>query len=58
MTQNSTSAPASADARKASRLETMPDDLFEDFKNAVDAYERESDDERQAGALHPYAGTT
>ena len=32
---------AKADTRKASRLETMPDDLFEDVKQAVDAYERE-----------------
>jgi prevent-host-death family protein len=28
-----------ADARKAGRLETMPDGLFEDFKEAVTAYE-------------------
>lgn len=35
---------AKADTRKAARLETMPDDLFEDFKEAVDAYEREGDE--------------
>src|SRR5256885_8809900 len=29
---------AKADTRKAGRLETMPDDLFEDFKQAVAAY--------------------
>ncbi len=45
MTQNSTSDPASADTRKVGRLETMPDDLFEEFKQAVDAYERDSDEE-------------
>jgi prevent-host-death family protein len=35
---------AKADPRKAGRLETMPDDLFEDVKEAVSAYERESDE--------------
>jgi prevent-host-death family protein len=33
-----------ADTRKAGRLETMPDDLFEDVKNAVSAYEQEGDE--------------
>jgi prevent-host-death family protein len=31
---------ARADTRKAGRLETMPDDLFEDLKQAVTAYEQ------------------
>lgn len=35
---------ARADTRKAGRLETMSDDLFEEVKEAVDAYERESDE--------------
>lgn len=35
---------AKADTRKAGRLETMPDDLFEEVKKAVSAYERESDE--------------
>jgi prevent-host-death family protein len=35
---------ARADTRKAGQLETMPDDLFEDVKRAVGAYERESDE--------------
>jgi prevent-host-death family protein len=35
---------ASADTRKAGHLETMPDELFEEVKEAVDAYERESDE--------------
>jgi len=35
---------ARADTRKAGRLETMPDDLLEEVKKAVDAYERESDE--------------
>jgi prevent-host-death family protein len=35
---------ARADTRKAGRLETMPDELFEEVKEAVDAYERESDE--------------
>ena len=35
---------ARADSRKAGRLESMPDDLFEEVKSAVDAYERESDE--------------
>lgn len=30
---------ARTDTRKAGRLETMPDDLFEDVKKAVSAYE-------------------
>jgi prevent-host-death family protein len=33
-----------ADTRKAGRLETMPDDLFEGVKEAVSAYEQESDE--------------
>ncbi len=33
---------ARADTRKAGRLETMPDDLFEDVKKTISAYERES----------------
>ena len=28
----------------AGRIETMPDDLFEDVKEAIDAYERETDE--------------
>lgn len=35
---------ARADTRRVGRLETMPDDLFEEIKEAVDAYERESDE--------------
>jgi prevent-host-death family protein len=35
---------AKADTRKAGRLETMPDHLFDDVKEAVSAYERESDE--------------
>ena len=35
---------ARAETRTASRLETMPDELFEDVKRAVDAYERDGDD--------------
>jgi prevent-host-death family protein len=35
---------ARADTRTTGRLETMPDELFEDVKRAVDAYERASDD--------------
>jgi hypothetical protein len=35
---------ARADTRKAGRLETMPDDVFEDVKRAVGAYEREGDE--------------
>jgi len=35
---------AKADTRKAGRLETMPDDLFEDVKAAIAAYEHESDE--------------
>ena len=35
---------AKADTRKAGRLETMPDDLFESVKEAVDAYEQEGDE--------------
>jgi prevent-host-death family protein len=35
---------AKADTRKAGRLETMPDDLFEDLKGAVSLYEHESDE--------------
>lgn len=35
---------ARADTRKAGRLETMPDGLFEDVKAAVNAYEQEGDE--------------
>jgi prevent-host-death family protein len=35
---------AKADTRKAGRLETMPDDLFEDLKEAVIGYEQERDE--------------
>ena len=35
---------ARADTRKAVRLETMPDDLFEDVQTAVRAYEQEGDE--------------
>jgi prevent-host-death family protein len=35
---------AKADTRKADRLETMPDDLFEDLKEAVIGYEQEGDE--------------
>jgi prevent-host-death family protein len=35
---------AKADTRKAGRLETMPDDLFEDLKEAVIGYEEEGDE--------------
>jgi len=35
---------AQADTRKAGRLETMPDGLFESVKEAVSAYEQESDE--------------
>ncbi len=31
-----------ADPRKAGRLKTMPDELFEDFKDAVSACEKEA----------------
>jgi prevent-host-death family protein len=33
-----------ADTRKVGRLETMPDDLFEEFQKAAAAYEDESDE--------------
>jgi prevent-host-death family protein len=33
---------ARAGTRKAGRLEAMPDDLFEDVKDAVSTYERQS----------------
>ena len=33
-----------ADTRKAGRLETTPDDLFEGVKKAVSAYEQEGDE--------------
>jgi prevent-host-death family protein len=33
-----------ADTRKAGRLETMPDELFEDIIEAIGAYEREGDE--------------
>ena len=35
---------ARADTRKAGRLETMPDDLFESVKDAVAAYERDGEE--------------
>ncbi len=35
---------ARGDTRKAGRLETMPDDLFEDVKKAVGSYEQEGDE--------------
>jgi Antitoxin Phd_YefM, type II toxin-antitoxin system len=35
---------AKADGRTVGRLETMPDDLFEEMKEAVGAYERECDE--------------
>lgn len=35
---------ARAETRKAGRLETMPDGLFADLKEAATAYERERDD--------------
>jgi prevent-host-death family protein len=35
---------ASADTRKAGRLETMPDELFEGVKDAVTAYEQEGEE--------------
>lgn len=35
---------ARADARKAGRLESMPDELFEDLKVAVTGYEQEGDE--------------
>src|SRR5262249_10806637 len=35
---------ARSETRKAGRLETMPDELFEDVKHAVDANERDGDD--------------
>jgi prevent-host-death family protein len=35
---------ARRDTRKAGRLETMPDDLFEDIKKAVSSYEQEGDE--------------
>jgi prevent-host-death family protein len=34
---------ASADSRNAHRIETIPDDLFDDAKAALAAYEAESD---------------
>ena len=34
---------ARADTRKAGTLETVPDALFEDIKDAVDDYERDGD---------------
>jgi prevent-host-death family protein len=34
-----------ADHRQAYTLETMPDDLFEEMKKAVEAYANEPDDE-------------
>jgi prevent-host-death family protein len=35
---------ARADTRKAGRLETMPDDLFEGVKDAIGAYEQEGEE--------------
>jgi prevent-host-death family protein len=35
---------AKADTRKAGRLETMPNDLFESLEQAVSAYEQEGDE--------------
>jgi len=35
---------ARGDARKAGRLETMPDELFEDVKKAVSSYEQEGEE--------------
>jgi len=35
---------ARADTREAGRLESMPDDLFEEMKAAIDTYERESEE--------------
>jgi prevent-host-death family protein len=35
---------ARADTRSAGRLETMPDDLFEGMKEAIDTYEQERED--------------
>jgi prevent-host-death family protein len=35
---------ARADTRKSGRLETMPDDLFEDIKAEVSVYEQEGDE--------------
>jgi len=35
---------ARADTRKAGRLETMPDDLLREFKEAVTAYERDGEE--------------
>ena len=39
-----TAAYGQAHTPKAGRLETMPDDLFEDVKRAVGPYEREGDE--------------
>ena len=35
---------AAADTRTAGRLETMPDELFQDVKNAVIDYEQEGEE--------------
>ena len=35
---------ARGDTRKAERLETMPNDLFEDVKKAISSYEQEGDE--------------
>jgi prevent-host-death family protein len=35
---------AKADTRKAGRLETMADELFDDVKDAISAYEQEGDE--------------
>ena len=33
-----------ADTRKAGRLETMPDDVFEGLKEAISAYEQDGEE--------------
>ena len=38
------SLTARAETRKAGRLETMPDDLFEGLREAVSDYERDGDE--------------
>ncbi|TDM75723.1 prevent-host-death family protein [Lactobacillus crispatus] len=35
---------ARAETRKAGRLETMPDELFEGMREAINAYERDGDE--------------
>lgn len=41
---------ARADTRKAGRLESMPNELFGDFREAVTAYEKEGEDTPQSKA--------